>query len=408
MKILLINKFLFPKGGSETVLFDTAALLAARGHRLSFMAMEHPRNVVPAWPTVLVSQVLLEGKPSPAEAFKAAGRVLFSFEARRRLEKFIRDEKPDLAHLHNIHHQISPSILPVLKDHGIPVVMTLHDLKMACPVYTCVSHGRICESCRGRRFYFCLAKSCNQNSYAKSALSALEMFIHHVLLRIYRHVDYFIAPSEFLKLKLEDMGFRAPMVCLPHFLDTADFTPSFEAEEPSFIYFGRLARVKGIQTLIKAARGLPLKGKIVGDGELKEDVMRAVQAPGYSGLILKPHLSRGELIAEVRTSSCAVLPSEWYENCPLSVIEAFALGKPVIGARIGGIPELVRDGETGLLFEPGNARDLGEKLMTLAGNPGLAAEMGKRARRGVEERLNPDVYYSKLMEIYGKAQQRCS
>jgi glycosyltransferase involved in cell wall biosynthesis len=234
------------------------------------------------------------------------------------------------------------------------------------------------------------------------------MFVHHVLLRIYRHVDVFIVPSGFLKLKLKDMGFHAPMVRLPHFLDPADFTPSFEAGEPSFIYFGRLARVKGIQTLLRAARGLPLKGKIIGDGELKEDVRRAVQAPGYSGFILKPHLSRGELIEEVKKSAFAVLPSEWYENCPRSVIEAFALGKPVIGARIGGIPELVRDGETGLLFEPGNVRDLREKLMILAENPGLAADMGKKARRLVEAQLNPDVYYSKLMEIYGKARKRCS
>ncbi|MBM3297343.1 MAG: glycosyltransferase family 4 protein [Candidatus Aminicenantes bacterium] len=401
MNILLVNKYLYPRGGSETVFFNQAALMEQKGHAVSVMAMEHPRNLVPRWPAAFVSRVATEGRPSPAQALRAAGRMLYSFQARRRLEALLRRFRPNAAHLHNIHHQISPSILHTLRLRGVPAVMSLHDLKLACPVYTCLSRGRVCERCRGGRFYWCVLRKCSQGSAAKSVLAALEMTLHRFVFRFEKKVDIFLAPSLFLKKKLEEMGVRAPIVHLPHFLDAEAFTPEFRGpDRPAYIFFGRLDRVKGLATLARAASGLPWTCTIVGDGELRPELEKASRAAEPGRLRIRPHLGREALQEEVRRSTFAVLPSEWYENAPLMVLEAFALGKPVVGARIGGVPELVRDGETGLLFEPGDPDDLREKIKALASDPRRAEDMGRRARRFVAESLNPEGHYHRLMDIY--------
>jgi glycosyltransferase involved in cell wall biosynthesis len=401
MKVLLVNKFLFPKGGSETALFNQIDLLRAHGHSIVTLAMDHPRNIAPPWPAAFVSRVEMDRPGSTAAALKAAGRLLYSFEARRRLDEIIRREKPDLAHLHNIHHQISPSILPLLKRRGLPVVMTLHDLKLACPVYTCVSRGRICERCRGGRFQWCLLRRCSKGSAVKSALAAAEMTLHRHILRLERHVDLFLAPSLFLKGKLEDMGVRVRLEHLPHFIDASKIEPEAQPpRKPSFLFFGRLDRVKGLATLIRAAAELPWTCTIVGDGEMRPELERAARSAPNGRIVLRPHLGREDLTAAIRGASFTVLPSEWYENFPLSVVESFALGKPVVGARIGGIPELVRDGETGRLFEPGDAAGLRRTLAEMAADPARTAAMGRRARRFVEERLNPGDHYHRLMAIY--------
>lgn len=406
MKILLVNKFFFRKGGSETVFFDEASLLASKGHSIAVMAMDHPRNLPSPWPAAFVSRVELDGRSSFVESLKAAGRLLYSWQARRRLRELLLRERPAIAHLHNIHHQISPSILHTLKRHGIPVVMTLHDLKLACPVYTCFSRGRLCERCRFKRFYWCILRKCSKGSILKSSLAALEMSLNHFVLRMERHVDLFLTPSLFLKNKLEDMGVRVPLEHLPNFLDVSGITPRYDALETSYMYFGRLDRVKGLPTLVRAAAHLPWPCTIVGDGELRAELEREARRAEPGRIVIRPHLGRPELAEEIRRSSFVVLPSEWYENFPLAILESFALGKPVIGARIGGIPELIRDGETGLLFEPGNAEDLKEKISRLAGDPALAADMGRRARRYVEERLNPEIHYNKLMDIFDRVRKR--
>lgn len=403
MKILLVNKFLFPKGGSETVLFAEAGLLRGHGHSVASLAMDHPLNALPPWPAVFVSRVEMDGPASPAAALKAAGRMLWSLESRRRLNEIIDREKPDLAHLHNIHHQISPSILPLLKRRRLPVVMTLHDLKWTCPVYTCLSCGRICELCGGGRFHWCVLRRCSKGSVLRSLLAAAETTLHRRILRLERFVDLFITPSRFLADKLEAMGLRAPMVHLPHFVDPALIRPSYPPASPSFIYFGRLDPVKGLRTLLRAAAGLPWPLVLAGEGPMRPEIERAAAASPPGRLILLPHLGKAALAEAIGRATCAVLPSEWYENFPMSVLEAFALGRPVIGSRIGGIPELVRDGETGLLVEPGDADGLREALAGLASHPDRAAALGRQARRLVEERLNPEDHYHRLMAAYARA-----
>jgi len=403
MKVLLVNKFFFLKGGSETSLFDTAALLEKKGHAVSYFSMEHPENHESSYAKYFVSNVDYENPRSFSEKLKASVRILYSWEARKKLERLIDVEKPDMVHLHNIHHQISPSILHTLEKRDLPVVLTLHDYKMVCPVYTLMRDGRVCERCRQKRFYHCTIGLCCKGSFAKSLLNSLEMYLHHNWLHLYDRVDVFLSPSEFLKNKLLEMGFKGKIAHLPNVIDTTRFEPSYSWEGEKIAYFGRLSKEKGLYTLLRAVEGLPLECQIFGDGPEKENILRWITEKNLGNVRLWGHLTQEKLKEELRKAMFVVLPSQWYENNPLSVLEAFALGKPVVGARIGGIPELVRDGETGLTFEPGNIGELKKNILYLSNDSEKIMSLGKTARQHVERNYAPEIHYQKLMDIYKRA-----
>lgn len=403
MKILLINKFFFVKGGSETSLFDTAAILEKNGHTVSFFAMAHPENRASSCTKYFVSHVDYDNSRSLSGTMKASFRLLYSWEARKKLERLLEEEKPDMAHLHNIHHQISPSILHTLKKHDLPIVLTLHDYKMVCPVYTLMLKGHICEKCRRGKFYHCFVHRCCKNSLAKSLLNTTEMYLHHNLLHIYDLVDVFISPSEFLKNKLLDMGFKGKIVLLPNIIDPVRFEPSFSWEKNRIIYFGRLSREKGIFTLLQAIEDLPIECQLFGEGPEKEKILQWIATKKMANVKLCGYVPQERLKEEVRKAMFVVLPSEWYENNPLSVLESFALGKPVIGSRIGGIPELVKDGKTGLTFEAGSAGELRKNILYLLDNSEKIRGLGKNARRYIEKNYTPEIHYRELMKIYAIA-----
>ena len=310
-------------------------------------------------------------------------------------------------HLHNFAHQISPSILHVLKRFGIPSVMTMHDYKLVCPVYSLLLNGSPCERCRGGKYYQCFINSCVKNSRIKSLLSTIEMYTHHKLLHIYELIKIYISPSRFLKNKAMEMGFQKKIVHLPNFVNVEDFTPNYDFVENSIVYVGRLSYEKGLLTLIEAVRNIKnLNLKVIGEGPQREDLESRVESlqPRMNGHIhFLGYKSGGELINEIRNSLFLVLPSESYENNPLAIIEGYALGKPVIGSKIGGIPELVKEEETGLCFEPGNVEELGSKIEYLKGNPRKIKEMGRNARTFVEQELNADRHYQDLISIYSQA-----
>jgi len=403
MKVLLVNKYFYPRGGSEAVFFETAALLRERGHAVSFLSMDHPRNAGTSDPAEFVSLVDLDRPGRLLGQAKIAGRMLYSLEARKKLSRLLDREKPDLVHAHNIHHQISPSIFPLLNKRGIPIVMTLHDYKMVCPVYTLFTRGGICERCRGGHYYHCLLRRCTKESFVKSGLNTLEMYAHHRLWHSYRRVSVFISPSRFLKRKVEELGYRGPIVHLPNPVRTDGAAPAFRGREKTIVYSGRLAPEKGLSTLFEALAGTDVRCRVVGDGPLREALGREVRARGLTRVEFLGHLSPEGVRTELRNSVFAVVPSGWYENHPRAVTEAFALGKPVIASRIGGLPELVQEGETGLLFDPGNAADLKSKILSLLPDSARISRMGENARRWVERELHPDRYYAGLMAVYKRA-----
>ncbi len=403
MKILFCNKYFYPRGGAEISMFETARLLEKQGHRVAFFSMVHPLNLPSDYSRFFVSPVEYDGRQGAIRKIKSAGRILYSLEAKRKIRELIRQEKPDIVHLNNIYHQISPSIIDELHHHSIPMVMTTRDYKLVCPTYNRLREGVECELCSGSRYYQCFLKRCTKGSFAMSLVNALEMYLHHRIMQIYNKIAICISPSVFLKNKIEEMGFKGRIICLPNFVTVSDFEPAFSSENNSIVYFGRLSREKGLATLIEAVKGVQVRLKVIGDGPQRGELERQVVSAGLDNVRFLGYLQGEPLHREIKKSRFVVVPSEWPEIFGRVVIEGYALGKPVLGARIGAIPELVQDFETGLTFEPGNVEDLREKIGYLTAHPDLAIKMGKQGRKLVEKGFNPDKHYEILMGIYQMA-----
>ncbi len=404
MKVLIVNKFLYPRGGDVICALATGKLLESRGHQVIFWGMDHPGN--PEYPkkNLFIDHVDFDSAKGFSNKLRIAGNVLYSREAKQKIARLIEEEKPDIAHLHNFAHQISPSILHVLQNHKVPAVMTMHDYKLVCPAYTMSRRGEYCDKCRNGRYYHCLSNKCIKNSFAKSLLGSIEMYLHHNILNIYDIIRCFIAPSQFMMKLIKKMGFTGNVVYLPNFVEFEDLKPSHDSREKSIVYFGRLSPEKGLNTLIKAMTGVNgVFLKIIGDGPIKSDLERQVKTETLTNIRFLGYRSGGELKEEIRKSLFVVVPSECQENCPRAILEAFSLGRPVIGANIGGIPELIKEGETGYLFKSGEALDLREKIEMIAAQPERIIAMGKKARELVENTFDPTRHYTGLMNLYESA-----
>jgi len=285
--------------------------------------------------------------------------------------------------------------------------MTIRDYKLVCPSYTMFLNGMPCEKCKNGKYYHCFLNKCTKDSYAKSFLNTVEMYLHHKILHIYDQIDLFIATSRFLKHKITEMGFKQKMVYLPNFVIFDELKPSFKWKGKSLIYFGRLSPEKGLFTLLDAIKAVDVKLKIFGDGPIRTDLKEKVRKEKIRNVFFFGHKSQDELKNEIKKSMFVIFPSEWYEPFGLVTIESFALGKPVIGARIGGIPELVHDGRTGFTFEPGDVDDLRDKIEKVISMPQSQVQaMGEAARTFVEENFNPEKHYQGLMEIYQMAMEK--
>jgi glycosyltransferase involved in cell wall biosynthesis len=234
----------------------------------------------------------------------------------------------------------------------------------------------------------------------KSLVNTLEMTLHHPVLRLYDKIDRFISPSRFLIGKIREMGFGGEMVHLPNFVDLSRFSAESDLTANRICYFGRLSPEKGLLTLLQSVRNLDIELHIIGTGPQQEKLLAVTEKENLNHVRFLGYRENRELHREIASSLAVVLPSEWYENNPLSILEAFALKKPVIGADIGGIPELVIPGETGFIFPPGDADRLSRRISQLLSHPRKAQEMGCRAFDRVRRENNREVYYRKLMDIY--------
>lgn len=384
-------------------MFELSELLKEEGHQVLFFSMKHGSNLPTEFSRYFVEEIDYDKKHSLRGQIGIFFNTLYSREAEKKLSKLIDDFQPDIAHLHNFNHQLTPSILFGLKKKKVPVVMTVHDYKLACPSYSMFNAGRICELCKGQRFYRCVTARCHKGSFAKSLLAALESYLHHRILKSYSNIKYFICPSRFVMEKMKEMGMAGNFVHLPHFVDREAWAVSAGEKKDYIVYCGRLSAEKGIGTLIEALKGGAVDTRIIGEGPLKKGIEERIKKDKSENIKLLGYLNGKELAEEVGKSRCLVMPSEWYEVFGMSVIEAFASESPVIGSRIGGMPEIIEDGETGFLFEPGNAGELRSKILNLLNNPAKASQMGKNARALVENKYNAELHYERLMRVYNDA-----
>lgn len=394
MKILQANKFFFKNGGSETVMFQERDYLLANGHQVIDFSMQDARNL-PSEHAAHFVQNRQYGTGGKLAKLSSSLSLIHSPEASRNISNLIKKTKPDLVHCHNIYHQLTPSIIGAAKKLGVPVVLTLHDYKPVCPTYNRLQNSKPCSKCLDGDFSQVLRNKCADGSVSKSALLYLESTVQR-LMGNYEKVDAFIAPSQFMQ---QSIAKRIPENRIKQLYNGIDINAidANQADDDYVLYIGRLVPEKGVETLLKshANSGKNWSLKVAGTGPLL-DVLKAQ----YSPSIFVGHLSGDALKATIEKASIVVVPSEWYENCPMSVLEAMAYGKPVVGSRMGGIPELIEDGKTGLLYEAGNVNELAVAINKLMASSTLRQEMGVAGRQRVTKHFSLNKHNKGLVEIY--------
>lgn len=399
-KLLSLNSYNYRRGGSDAVFFDHDALFREAGWKTAVFTMHHPKNEPSVWSSYFADELEFGHAYSLWQKITMAGKVIYSWEARKNLGRLLDIFSPDVAHAHCIYHHLSPSVLSLLHDKGIPTVMTAHDLKLACPAYKMLNRHGICEKCRGGNLFHVIQNRCIHNSLAASSLVAIESAVHKTFGLYKRNLDKVVTPSRFFQNKLMEWGWPIDkLVHIPNFIDCNRYTPDYNPGS-YFLYFGRLSPDKGIDTLIRAVALAGVHLKIAGTGPYEKNLKEL--ADKCAGKIDFLGYRSGDKLKElIRKARVVVLPSELYENAPISVLEAYASGKPVIGACIGGIPEMVKNNETGWLFESGSIKQLSEYLRVIQNMSDSAlAEMGIQARSYVADKYSKESYITSIFELY--------
>lgn len=396
MRILLVNKFLYPKGGAENYVFKLGKILESHGHEVQYFGTYNEKNIVGNSANLYVTAQ--DFQSGIRKNLTAPLRIIYSSEARKKIRRVFEDFQPDIVHFNNIQFHLTPSV--ILETHkyrtetkrAVRIIYTAHDYQLICP-----SHGlfdndiNVCEKCIGGNYLYCLKTKCVKNSRIKSLLGMLDAYWWKYS-KAYSYIDTIICPSKFLKSKLDlQKRFKSKTVALHNFIDTVE--PKAVRKENYVLEFGKLCRDKGTYTLLEVCRRLPdIRFVFAGYGPAESDIA-AVPNAQYVGF-----KSGQELESLIRKAKFSIYPSEWYENCPFSVIESQMYLTPVIGSRIGGIPELIREGETGELFEAANADDLEIKVRKLWDSPELVDQYSENCKALYIE--TPDTYYKKIIRIY--------
>ena len=400
MKVLQINKYHYMRGGSERVFFNTIKLLRDHGHQVAPFATAHPKSLPSDFDKYFVDAPEIRDM-GMIDRIKALPRFFWSNKAARALDELLQDFKPDIAHIHNFFNGLSLSILPVLRRHGVPVVMTLHDPRLVCPSPQWMLFGNKCLNCRKTLYTNCLRNRCCEGSLVLSAMGTMEMIHKDFLTRYDRCVDRYIFLNQAYRrlMSREHPEMMEKGVVLPNF--SPDLTMHQTERGDYFLFYGRLTEGKGVATFIKAAREVPeARFVVAGEGEMEKD-LRDAALPNVE---MRGFLS-GQALADTISGAQAILvPSEWMDNNPMTIIEAYSYGKPVIASDIGGIPDMIIEGRTGHIVSPKAPDELAAAIRRIGalGDADYAA-MSSEARRFALDNFNSDVYYSRLMEIYRQA-----
>jgi glycosyltransferase involved in cell wall biosynthesis len=408
MKVLLVNYRYFISGGPEKYMFNIKKMLEDNGHEVIPFSIHSNKNVETEYSKYFVEPIgsrddtyFDEVKKTPKTIWQMLTRSIYSVEVEKALKKEIEDTKPDLVYIIHFVNKLSPSVIIGAKKNGIPVVLRLSDYFLLCPRFDFLYQKKICEECLTCGYRSCIKKRCVKGSLFASLIRVFSMKVHSSM-NIYKNVDAFITPSEFLKEKLVANGFdKSKISCIPTF--TASKTEVGEPIIGSYgLYFGRVTEEKGVETVIKAYEMLPdYQVKIVGDDTTEEAVrlkkyvadhnMKNVEFLGFKSGV--------ELEEVIKGARFTLIPSIWYDNLPNTALEAFQYSKPVIASNIGSLPELVVDGVNGYLFEAGNEKKLAEKIKRFDDTE-LVKTMGANSRKRLESKFSPELHYRDLMLIF--------
>jgi glycosyltransferase involved in cell wall biosynthesis len=409
VRILHVNKFLYRRGGAEGYMLDLADLQRAQGHEVELFGMRHEADeTTHRFQSLFPPQVDLDPTPDGAvDKVRSAARMIWSSSSRRGMAAVVEQFRPDVVHCHNIYHQLSPSVLSPLRRADVPCVMTLHDYKLACPSYQLLDQGRLCDACVTGGTWRAAHHACKDGSRAASTLLALESTLHRRT-GAYGAVDVFVSPSRFLADVMRRAGvFPDRLQVVNHFADV-NGTPVKVQPGGNLLFAGRLSHEKGIDVLIEAlaltreTTILDIAGDGPARGQLEEQARTA--APGR--VRFHGRLDKGALQELMRSSIASVVPSRWYENQPMTVLESFGSGVPVVASDLGGLPELVRDGVEGWLVPAENPIALAAALDRVWADPAQALSMGAAARRRVLQDFSTERHLDAVATVYADAAQR--
>lgn len=384
MKILLANKFYYNRGGDCIYVLNLEDLLKSHGHEVAIFSMDYPNNYPTKWQKYF---------PSNMTKLKAFTRPFGSKEVKEKFTQLVNDFQPDIVHLNNIHTQLSPIIGEIAANKGIKVIWTLHDYKLLCPRYDCLRNNETpCELCFYGDKSNCKKYKCIKNSTIGSIIGYYEAMEWNQT-RLESNTTAFICPSNFMANKMIQGNFnRQKIRSLCNFIDIEKCKTEYTNRKDYCCYVGRLSKEKGIETLIKTMNQLPFKLIVIGTGPLEKDLKEIAK----SNIEFVGFKNWDEIKKIVEQARFSIIPSECYENNPLSAIEALCLGTPILGANIGGIPELIDKGTTGMTFESKNEKDLKEKITLMFNSSFKYKDIAKSS----QERFNSEKYYNELINIY--------
>jgi glycosyltransferase involved in cell wall biosynthesis len=402
MKILQINNIHFRRGGADIVYLNTGELLEKYGHNVFYFSQKNERNDVVNSDDYFINETNYFDK-SLIKKIQSIPRFFYSEESKNQLSKLISELNPDIAHIHLYKGTLTPSILEVLKHKKIPIIISLHDYGLLCP-HNLMLDGKmnICTRCVNGSPFNCITNKCNRNNLLLSAVSSFEYIFHKTFFPFDKYFDNIIAVSKFgLQMHQKSESLYDKIVHIYNFYPNLNQTKINSNKGDYFLYFGRLSSEKGIKTLFSAwlKEKRKSKLKVVGTGELFDELN--VLTFENSSIEMLGFKSGVELNTLIKEASFIVVPSEWYENNPLTIIEAYANGKPVIGSNVGGIPEIINDGDTGYLFDMGSINDLSDKITKAESIDDLEYyRLSTNARKFANEHFSEESHYQSLISIY--------
>lgn len=400
MRILLINKYHFIKGGADRVYFNTGKLLEDNKHEVLYFSTAQSANFESRFSEFFVPYV--ENRQNNfARNILNSGRYIYNKAAYKNLNDLIDSSRPDIAHLHLFYGDLSASILKLLKKKDIPIVHTVHDYRLLCPANSFLDANKtICEKCKNQAYYQCTSKRCIEGNFFHSMMLSVEAYVRKYVIDHFDYIDRFIFVSKFAEQKHIEFNGRYSGKAIQLYNFAKIPTQATISKPDSYLLFiGRLVKEKGLITLLNAIRDIEIDLKIAGTGPLEKEVIKYAESNKHIDYL--GHQSEADLKDLIKGSSYVVVPSEWYENNPMAVIEAYTYGKPVIASRIGGIPEIVLDDQTGFLFESKNETDLASVIMKAKQvSSSRYAELSDYAGKFNEQNFSPEKHYLKLLQIY--------
>lgn len=395
MRILLVNKFHYLRGGSEKYYFELGHLLKEHGNEVAYFSMKDKKNISTGDKEYFVNQIDLNNG-SKLEALD----IIYSKANYKKMCEAIDEFKPDIIHLNNFQRQLSSSVAIAAFEKKIPTVFLTHDMQAVCPNKDMMYKGKICNECIKYGYNSCIRKKCIKNSRLKSLLGVMEAK-YYKKNKIYERMNCIISPSNFMKENLEKNGMKNKNFIVLHNFVNESNTRNIRDDNYIF-YFGRLSKEKGIYNLLKAISNLKnVNLKIAGDGPEKENIIKFINKKDINDRVeILGYLNSNEIKKYISNCSFVIVPSIWYENCPYSILETIEIGKPVVASKIGGIPELIDDNETGMLYKYDDCNELKEKIEKLYQDKKLRESMGKKARKKFENEFSNEAYYKNITNIY--------